>query len=66
MIKKLRIKLIAASMLSLFLVLFVIGGIAGVLNYKKIVNDADRECLRRFLMSPDFFRFCLMRMEILF
>ena len=42
MIKKLRIKLIAASMLSLFLVLFVIGGIAGILNYKKIVNDADR------------------------
>lgn len=42
MIKKLRIKLIAASMLSLFLVLFVIGGIVGVLNYKKIVNDADR------------------------
>ena len=42
MIKKLRTKLIAASMLSLFLVLFVIGGIAGILNYKKIVNDADR------------------------
>lgn len=41
MIKKLRIKLIAASMASLFLVLFVIGGIVGVLNYKKIVNDAD-------------------------
>lgn len=42
MIKKLRIKLIAASMLSLFLVLFVIGGVVGVLNYQKIVNDADR------------------------
>jgi two-component system sensor histidine kinase CiaH len=41
MIKKLRIKLIAASMASLFLVLFVIEGIVGVLNYKKIVNDAD-------------------------
>ncbi len=42
MIKKLRIKLIAASMVSLFLVLFVIGGIVGILNYKKIVEDADR------------------------
>lgn len=42
MIKKLRIKLIAASMASLFLVLFVIGGIVGILNYRKIVNDADR------------------------
>ncbi len=42
MIKKLRIKLIAAPMISLFLVLFVIGGIVGILNYKKIVNDADR------------------------
>lgn len=41
MIKKLRIKLIAASMASLFLVLLVIEGIVGVLNYKKIVNDAD-------------------------
>ena len=42
MIKKLRIKLIAASMASLFLVLFVIGGIVGIINYKKIVEDADR------------------------
>ena len=42
MIKKLRIKLIAASMVSLFLVLFVIEGSVGVLNYKKIVKDADR------------------------
>ena len=40
--KKLRIKLIVASMISLFLVLFIIGGIAGVLNYRKIVEDADR------------------------
>lgn len=40
--KKLRIKLIAASMASLFLVLFVIGGIVGILNYKNIVDDADR------------------------
>lgn len=42
MIKKLRIKLIAASMASLFFVLFVIGGIVGILNYRKIVADADR------------------------
>ena len=42
MIKKLRIKLIATSMVSLFLVLFVIGGIVGIINHKKIVKDADR------------------------
>lgn len=42
MIKKLRIKLIAASMASLFLVLFVIGGIVGILNYRKIIEDADQ------------------------
>lgn len=42
MIKKLRIKLIATSMVSLFLVLFVIGGIVGIINHKKIVADADR------------------------
>ena len=42
MIKKLRIKLIVSSMVSLLLVLCVIEGIVGVLNYKKIVRDADR------------------------
>lgn len=42
MIKKLRVKLIAASMVSLFLVLLVIEGVVGVLNYRKIVKDADR------------------------
>lgn len=42
MIKKLRVKLIAASMVSLFLVLLVIEGAVGVLNYRKIVKDADR------------------------
>lgn len=41
MIKKLRIKLILAAMLSLILVLIVILGAAGVLNYQKIVTDAD-------------------------
>ncbi len=42
MIKKLRMKLIAASMVSLFLVLLVIEGIVGILNYRKMVRDADR------------------------
>lgn len=42
MIKKLRMKLILASMISLLTVLLIIEGIAGVLNYKKIVSDADR------------------------
>ena len=41
MIRKLRVKLILASMLSLLLVLAVILGIAGVLNYRKIIFDAD-------------------------
>lgn len=42
MIKKLRIKLIAASMVSLLIVLLVIEGIVGILNYRKMVRDADR------------------------
>lgn len=42
MIRKLRMKLILASMLSLFLVLAVILGTAGILNYRKIIRDADR------------------------
>lgn len=41
MIRKLRIKLILASMLSLLLVLTVIFGTVGFLNYRKIVSDAD-------------------------
>lgn len=41
MIRKLRIKLIFASMLSLLLVLAIIFGVVGSLNYKKIVTDAD-------------------------
>lgn len=41
MIKKLRIKLIFASMLSLILVLGLIFFTVGILNYKKIVSDAD-------------------------
>lgn len=42
MIKKLRIKMIFASMLSLLLVLSVIFSVAGALNYSKVVTDADR------------------------
>lgn len=42
MIKKLRIKLVAVAMLSLLFVLFVIESIVGVLNYGKIIKDADR------------------------
>ncbi|MCD8241730.1 MAG: HAMP domain-containing histidine kinase [Lachnospiraceae bacterium] len=41
MIKKLRIKLVAASMLSLLIVLAVIMGIVGALNYREIVEDAN-------------------------
>lgn len=41
MIRKLRMKLIFASMLSLLLVLGVIFCTVGILNYMKIVTDAD-------------------------
>lgn len=41
MIRKLRIKLIIASLLSLLLVLSVLFCAVGILNYKKIVTDAD-------------------------
>ena len=41
MIKKLRIKFIAASMLSLALVLLVIIGGINVMSYRKTVSDAD-------------------------
>ncbi len=41
MIKKLRIKLVAASMLSLFLVLAVIMGVVNFLNYRQIRTAAD-------------------------
>lgn len=42
MIKKLRMKLIIASMISLLAVLLIIEGIAGALNYNRIVADADQ------------------------
>lgn len=41
MIKKLRKKLIFVSMLSLFIVLFVLILSIGILNYRKLVTDAD-------------------------
>lgn len=41
MIKKLRMKLIAVSMLSLFFVLLIIMGTVNVLNYQDIVVQAD-------------------------
>lgn len=41
MIRKLRIKLILASMLSLLLVLTIIFTSVGILNYRRILQDAD-------------------------
>ena len=45
MIKKLRRKLIAVAMLSLFLVLFIIVGTVNILNYKKLIMEADNTLL---------------------
>lgn len=42
MIKKLRRKLVITSMVSLFLVLFVIEGVVGFLSHRKIAEDADK------------------------
>lgn len=42
MIKKLRRKLVLASILSLLMVLLVIESIVGILNYRKIIDDSDR------------------------
>ena len=42
MIKKLRMKLIAVSMFSLFLVLVIIMGAVNILNYHGIVAEADK------------------------
>lgn len=41
MIAKLRKKLIFVSMVSLFIVLFVLILSIGILNYRKLVTDAD-------------------------
>ncbi len=41
MIRKLRIRLVTAAMVSLLVVLIAIVGIAGVLNYRSIIDEAD-------------------------
>ncbi len=41
MIRRLRIKLVAAAMLSLLLVLALVIGFAGILNYRNICNEAE-------------------------
>ncbi|MCI5503821.1 MAG: hypothetical protein MR410_06985 [Eubacterium sp.] len=41
MIKKLRVKMVIATMLSLLVVLSVIIGSVGILNYREIVSNAD-------------------------
>ncbi len=41
MIKKLRIRLVVAAMVSLLIVLSAIVGVAGVLNYRSILTEAD-------------------------
>ncbi len=43
MIRKMRIKLVIAAMLSLLVVLVAIIGAAGALNYRNIVSDADQK-----------------------
>ncbi|MDO4523187.1 MAG: HAMP domain-containing sensor histidine kinase [Eubacteriales bacterium] len=43
MIRKLRIKLVIAAMLSLIVVLTIIIGAVGILNYQNIVTDADQK-----------------------
>ena len=52
MIKKLRIKLIAVSMVSLFTVLFIIAGTINLMNYIGVVRDADSICLLYTSPSP--------------
>lgn len=42
MIKKLRVKLITVSIFSLLFVLTVIEGTIGIMNYRKMVRDADK------------------------
>lgn len=41
MMKKLRLKFIAAAMLAVFVVLFVLLGTVNLLNYQKVTQDAD-------------------------
>ena len=42
MIRKLRIKLIIASMVSLFTVLLIVMGTISLLNYRGVIEDADQ------------------------
>ena len=42
MIRKLRLRLVAASMLSLLVVLVVILGGVNLISYRRIVTDADK------------------------
>ena len=42
MIRKLRIKLIIASMVSLFTVLQIVMGTISLLNYRGVIEDADQ------------------------
>lgn len=42
MIRKLRKKLVAVAMLSLFIVLFIIMGTVNIVNYVRMVDDAER------------------------
>ena len=51
MIGKLRMKLIAASMLSLLAVLLCIEGVIGGINYKKIVEDMISACRRHVVAA---------------
>ncbi len=41
MIRKLRVKLIIASMFSFFIVLFILMGTIGILNYRRVILNAD-------------------------
>ena len=55
MIKNFVLNSSVASMISLFLVLFIIGGIAGVLNYRKITKMLI-DCLKFWKKMQDIFR----------
>ncbi len=54
MIRKLRTKLVLASMASLFFVLFIIVGIAGIFSYKNVLSKAD-ETIALLIENDDAF-----------